>query len=291
MVTISLPKEEYKMYEPVWLHYEWINYKDKPDSIWALFSSTHYMKYFITDDKGNTYEQRLPEIALIGYTLTDVVNKNDTLKRAAIINHYGKKFEDYGRRSIFHLSAYFPPGEYTVYSVIDEDVPGKYPKPIITNKVQFEVVELSKEEEEVIRLAEAREFEKALLSFPDNYFKEHLMDAVLWKKIREFVNAGETNNTYKDTSTLASDYKTFFDMYPNSMYNQTHIIFYLKVSSRDSASAVERMNELIAQYPNSNLSTLAGDIIKTEKRKNRSLIYMMGTQNQGNSETTIPSGK
>lgn len=293
VVNISLPKKIYKMYEPIELQYEWINYKDEPDTIWALFSSSAFIKQFITDEQGKVYKNNYMELDAM-YMPQYFVAKGDTLKKTITLNHSGKKFADSMGEQYFHCFNYFPPGKYKVYSVIDRDVIKEYPEPIKTNEIEFEITGLTDQDENILALAQKEKYEEALNLYPSNYFDEHLMKSEINMRIKEFYKAGEMNERYKDTSVLPEKYEAFFEKYPNSLYNlgDGFLIRYLRVSSRDSAGAQLKMEELLNKYPGTNIARTVNEIMQRQNRTGDSWIYIRNYhKNNGKSKEVIPDSQ
>lgn len=290
VINISLPKKVYKLYEPIELQYEWINYKDEPDTIWALFSSQAFIKQFITDEEGNVYKNNNWEMDAF-YPAQYFVTKGDTLIKTITLNHSGKKYSDFVGKEYFHCSSYFPPGKYKVYSVIDRDVIKEYPKPIRTNEIEFEVTGLTVEDENILALAQQEKYEEVLRLYPSNYFEEHLLKSKINMHIKEFYKADVMNERYKDTSVLPVKYEAFFEKYPNSPYNlgDGFLIRYLMVSSRDSAGAQLKMEELLNKYPGTDIAGTVNEIIQRQNRTGHSWIYIRNFhKNNGKSKEVIP---
>ena len=214
VVNISLTKKVYKEYEPIELLYEWINYKDKPDTIWSL-TSPDYIKYFIFDDKGNQYGHKMMALDMAGGP-EHIVNKGDTLKKIITLNHFGKKFSEKLDEAYFFGIRYFPPGEYKVYSVTYRDVIREYPEPIKTNEIEFEVEEPDDDDKDILALVQKERYEEALKLYPSNYFEEYIMNTEIRKHALEFIRTGDTYERYKHSSVLPGKYDAFFEKYPNS---------------------------------------------------------------------------
>lgn len=266
LITISLPKKTYKMYEPIQLHYKWINLKTKPDSIWGLFEMPQLILHYITDEKGEsyTYSRYTPDVAYKSPRY--IIAKDDTLQKAVILNDFGITHKNLPSGSYFSTMGYFPPGKYKIRAKIEGDITGLYPVPIKTNTVEFEVTENTDEDENILKLVKEEKYSEALERYPKNYFKEHIMYCDIGKYRIEFMRAGEDNDRYKDSSVLPLKYINFFDKYPNSLYNlgDLFIIGYLRVSSKDTAEMHIKMNELLNRYPGTSISITVNEIIKRE---------------------------
>lgn len=274
VVTISLPKKQYKVHEPILLKYEWINYKDTPDSIWAVFSRPPHIKQFISDDNGNKYQQELRSRSDMLYILNQVLYKNDTLIKSVHINPYGLSSWD---ASIFGSNAMLPIGKYEMFSVIIEDANGRsINPPITTNKIKFEIIQYDRDEVKILELAEKKQFAVALSVNPNTYFAEPLKYWALLDNFQKYKYALAYNKEYGDTIKLGEQYLKFFSEYPNSLFYFQHdiLIQYLKFVSSDSTSAHKEIDNLMHQYPNTILSTELKQFMKMEKLFGRSLIWM-----------------
>lgn len=290
-VKISLPKDSYKMYEPIELQYEWVNHKDKPDTIWGVFEISEYTQFFITDENGKVYTNQSSRLDIVHSRPAHYVQKGDTVAETITLNHIGIAFKGTFRESYFSCFSYLPPGKYRVYSVIEGDAARIYTKPMKTNEVEFEISELSERDEKVLALVRDEKYEEALLLYPGNYFEEYIMKAEMDSYFIKRFKAGETNERYKDTSKLPAMYSAFFDKYPNSPYNlsDNFISAYLRVSSIDSAGSQIKMQELLAKYPGTNISKTVNSLKKKELFTGLSSVYFMNEHKKnGRSKETIP---
>ena len=290
-VKISLPKDSYKMYEPIELQYEWINHKDSPDTLWDVFELSELSHIFVTDENGKIYTNHLSAIGKVASKPAHYIQKGDTVLETITLNKIGIFLTGSPRESYFSCYSYLPPGKYRVYSVIEGDAGRKDLEPIKTNEVEFRVTELSAEDETITALAVDKKYEEALTQFPGNYFGEYLARSQMNEYFKEFFMAGETNERYKDTSKLPAVYNAFFDKYPNSMYNlsDNFILGYLKVSSKDSAGSQVKMRELLEKYPGTNISKTVNSLKKKELFTGISSVYFMNEHKKnGRSKETIP---
>jgi len=290
-VKISLPKDSYKMYEPIELQYEWINHKDIPDTIWGVFEISEYTQFFITDENGKVYTNQPSRLDIVHSRPAHYVQKGETVAETITLNHIGIAFKGTSRESYFSCFSYLPPGKYRVYSVIEGDAARIYTKPMKTNEVEFEVTELSERDEKVLALVRDKKYKEALHSYPGDYFDEYLMRFEMSEYFLELFKAGETNERYKDTSKLPAMCSAFFDKYPNSPYNlsDNFISGYLRVSSKDSAGSQVKMQELLAKYPGTNISKTVNSLKKKELFTGISSVYFMNEHKKnGRSKETIP---
>ncbi len=290
-VKISLPKDSYKMYEPIELQYEWVNHKDIPDTLWDVFELSEFTHVFVTDENGKVYTNHPRGIDKVTARPQHYVQKGDTVIETITLNHIGIEFIGTSRESYFSCSHYLPPGKYTVYSVIEDYSWRKYREPIKTNAVEFEISELSERDEKVLALVRDKKYKEALQSYPGDYFEEYLMKFEMSEYFLELSKAGETSERYKDTSKFPVMYGAFFDKYPDSPYNlsDNFISGYLWVSSKDSAGSQVKMQELMAKYPGTNISKTVNSLKKIELFTGLSSVYFMNEhKNNDRSKETIP---
>lgn len=287
VVNISLPKKVYKEYEPIELLYEWINLKDKPDTIWSL-TSQDYIKYFIFDDKGNQYGNKMMVLDVAGGP-EYIVKKGDTLKKTITLNHFGKQFSEKLDEEYFNCLSYFPPGKYKVYSLTYRDLIREYPEPIKTNELGFEVEEPETNDKSILALVQKEKYEEALKLYPSNYFEEYIMNSEISKHVLEFIRTGDTYERYKHASVLPVKYDAFFEKYPNSLYNlnDMYIVRYLSFSSQDSAGIELKMIELLNKYPGTNISRTVTEI-KNKQRTGYHYSDLKYDLKRGRNKIIIP---
>ena len=274
VVTISLPKEKYKMYEPILLQYEWINYKDKPDSIYALSTFSEYIEQHITDVNGKELPVRqiLDESPQI---LTRIINKNDTFHSVVDLCDYGKRLEYKLQYAVSVAFGYLPVGKYSAYSLIKKDAHNiVFDPPIKTNTIEFEVTEISPEEDSLLWNARRREFQEAYQKDEDNYFNEHLM---YWEVTEQYFLSlsGELEYDNAHRTKTANMYNKFIEKYPNSLYcmQPSFIIAYLQMVSNDSLNDHIEIERLAGKYPGTALSRGIGEFIKMENVRGWSIVY------------------
>lgn len=274
VVTISLPKKTYKMYEPILLEYEWINYKDKPDSIYALSTFSEYIEQHITDDNGKELPVR-QVLDEADHNLTRIINKNDTLHSVVDLCDYGKRLEYKLQYFLPAAFGYLPAGKYSAYSLIKHDAHNIiYDPPIKTNTIEFEVTQISPEEDSLLWNARRREFAEAYQKDDDNYFNEHIM---YWEVTEQYFLSlsGELEYNTAHRTKTANMYSKFIEKYPNSLYcmQRQFIIPYLQMASNDSSNDHIEMDRFTKKYPNTAIAKGIAEIIKTEKVLRWSIVY------------------
>jgi len=273
-VTISLPKKTYKTYEPIELRYEWINRKNIIDSIY-MYGLRYEVKYTITDEKGFVYKHTLNEILnepdVLMYPF--FLGPGDTLDKIITLNDFGKRYAYKLGEFIFGTIAYFPPGRYKVYATLNEHVNRDFKAPFNTNEIEFEVEDVDETGRQILELARNEKYSEAMSLYPENYFKEYLISWNILTKITEYMKAVFKDNHYKDTTSLPQMYQSFFETYPNSIYNlgDMFIINYLSVSSENMDEVYIKMNELLQKYPNTLIAKRIKSIFDTEKTTGQKL--------------------
>lgn len=208
-ITMSLAKKIYKKFEPVIAKFELINKDDEPLNISEMFVSVSSQSIIkIKDDMGNQWSanQTPSKFDFIALQPDYVVQPGDTFLASMSINNWGEAFRPW----YFDQFGYFPPGrkyDATFYN-------GK----LVSNEVEFEVEDLTEEDETFINTYKLG-FDSAAASiavskYPDNPFTEYVRAVLIahshWKIINKEYN-------YKGTGLIA-DYRNFFDEYPNSYY-------------------------------------------------------------------------
>ncbi len=269
-VIISLPKYNYKSYEPINLTFEWINLQNNKDSIWGIFGQGNdFLKCFVEDEKGNKFNKKNKILnSYIGIREPEyVLNTNDTLRRSITINDYAKPIQS---RAEFYFGnlGYFPAGKYKLYFIIDEDYGKKFNIPIRTNEIEFEISEINEFDSQILDLVRDKKYDVALTLFPNyNYFNEYLKYFNLNKYIGEYLSDKFEHKAYGQISTLLAKYNDFFKQYHNSQYilNDVFIYHYLSIGSEEYSSLLSKANKLMRMYPNTLIEYLLHDVSKREK--------------------------
>lgn len=267
-VNISLPKKNYKQFEPIQLEFEWINSANRQDTIWALFESLKYIKYVITDSTGTRVDKPLNSgLHIVMSKPAYILEPGDSVKRSMTINHFGQTYSNFKEGRYFHNSSYFPIGKYKIHAIIDEDLNKKYEMPIVTNEVEFEISELDETDKKVLEQVKLRKYDLALETYPSNYFQEYLLYFSLINEMIKLIKAEQDNKEYSEMSELIYRFKHFFDSYPNSVYNLNYVFLshYFSLNNKSKGEMVNDGNRLLNSYPNSRLEYTVRDMLKRNR--------------------------
>ncbi|MBE2227665.1 MAG: hypothetical protein IAE93_09995 [Ignavibacteria bacterium] len=212
-VSISLPKQEYKKYEPVIARVSLVNHDTKPLDIYNIYDRmSSEPKFTIKNQLGNIYDNR----SMVGFylsTYTTELAAGDSLVFSLVMNHWGEPTLYNSTKSLdevyFSQFGYFPVGEY---KAVFHCSPLRNDEEIFSNEVVFKVVELTVEDKEVLNLYKENKYDKnkydeIVAKYPNNVFAEH----ILKRKMSLHYSSDITDNT-------ENDYKDFLEKYPNSMY-------------------------------------------------------------------------
>lgn len=265
VVTISLPKKTYKVYEPIELTIELINLKNESRMI-GIYDFIHKAEYFISDEKGTKYRTR---IEFNGFLIPSqyVILSKDTLMKYVTLNNYGTLYrKNPGDKMYFQNEGYFPPGRYNVFSVYDS---------VRSNTLSFDVIEDDETDKEILELANVEKYSEALLKYPGNYFAEYLSYWEIQMLSIGFLRASKDDENFIDTSGLKGKFENFFDNHTNSIYylNEGFLYFYFRVSLHDSLSAANKMIELKKKYANTNIEKGVNLVHNREKQDKKSFIF------------------
>lgn len=269
-VSITLPKYTYKKFEPIELMFEWINIKDKNDSIWRIFNSPNCISYSIRKEDGSYLETKKMMEHCSGMRRPEyILEPGDTIKRSMTINDAGEYYSNSKDGWYFWNTAYFPVGKYKLIASIDKDI-GIYDTPLKTNEVEFEVIDNDSEDMEVLELVRQRKYEAALKLYPSNYYREYLMHSIVHKYYGQYYGSISKSKSSPDSLTFILKYNDFFESYPNSLYN-LHYVFishYFSVNCKDPAKVEEKKRELLNKYPGTLLVYTINDMVKRNRLVN-----------------------
>lgn len=269
-VLISLPKYNYKTYEPINLTFEWINLQNNKDSIWGLFDQgCDFLKCYIEDEKGNFFNKKNKILnSYIGFREPEyILNARDTIRRYITINDFAKPIQS-KTENYFGNLGYFPVGKYKLYFIIDEDYGKKFVKPIKTNEIEFEISEINEFDSQILDLVRDRKYDVALTRFPNyNYFDEYLRYFSLNKYLGEYLSDKFEHKAYDQISTLLVKYDDFFKEFYNSQYilNDIFMYHYFSIGSEEYSSLLSKVNNLMGKYPTTNIEYILNDVSKREK--------------------------
>ncbi len=211
-LTISLAKKTYKLHEPILVMFEYVNNNSNIDTIRQNFKDLFAEEtgFIIESNNGKIYKSK--NNTPITWCYLNVpsyyVLPNDTFIASMRLNYrYGEDTK--GKENYFDLYGYLEPGKYkvTAYTFIDG-------KKYIANIQEFEVVELNDDDRKVLELVKNKNIDEILKSYPENPFTEHVLIKYVGR-LHGFYN----DKILPSREETISDYKIFFDKYPNSFYN------------------------------------------------------------------------
>ncbi|MCC6865995.1 MAG: hypothetical protein IT280_07515 [Ignavibacteria bacterium] len=224
IVSISIPKQEYKKYEPVVAKLKLVNNGTKPLDIYNVFNELSSEPHFtIKDSFGHVYDSRNRTGLFLSYYTTELPPR-DSLVFSMTMNNWGKATSYEYTNSLdevyFSQFGYFPPGDYKAYFHCS---PLRNDEEIFSNEVAFSVTDLTQEDTEILKLYKQKNYDEALAKFPNNAFSEHMLR---WKMLSHWNEI---------SSNTESDYNNFIQKYPNSMYlyDWAFMLPYLKAAEQN----------------------------------------------------------
>ena len=237
------------MYEPVHLLYKIVNNSNEVDTFCQEFiDHLDFIDYEITDiQRKKTYDKRNYEFSsLIISQPFYFLQPQDTMIISMILNtQYGERLPQQG--TLFSSYCYFLPGEYKVFAKIKFcRSKNKY----ITNETEFEVLEQSNEDKEIIERVRAKKFTEAI----NKYSSNPLIEAVVIEELSDYFPNYEKNYPLTREEIFLK-YDDFFSHFPNSYYcyNTSRIVslfFRLAYANSDIIQDIEYFEQ---KYPGSSL--------------------------------------
>jgi hypothetical protein len=234
-LNITLPKYEYKEYEPVIVQIEMINNDSLPLELWGTFEPKYQVtKTVVTDDKQNTWSvdwfPSILDFAVKGPTI--IISPEDTLFIAMSINNAGNERAELMSKDVFFENfGYFIPGNYSAYFDInldglrrsgfdkfgrDNSVRGK----VRSDTIHFKVNELNDTDKFILDFYNQNKYGKwrenyyIIQNYGDNPLTEHVYaEYIAWKH-----NDILYFNRYEEENELENDYINFIDRYSYSCY-------------------------------------------------------------------------
>ncbi len=200
--TISIQKNIFKKYEPIYVQLNYTNTSNNVDSIFTLFDSySDETEIYITDEKNNIYKKlSLPEIHFIYDKPKYILQSGESLTVSRSINDYGTSCV--AKERYFGQFGYFTPGKYKIY--IEGNT--KYQK-LKSNVLEFEVIDANNEDIEILNLVKDENFKSIIGN--EKFIANSLMEHVFAYRAITCFPVNDVYNTYTD----------FLDKYPNSLYN------------------------------------------------------------------------
>lgn len=206
-LTISLSKDEYKIFEPILVRFDYINNNSHYDTIYFNFYKYFEgIQFHITkiDDNKAYNDIMFPSPFLFGVGPRYFIAPKDTFTVSMIMNYrYGEpNIENY-----FGTMGYFEPGNYKVQA---QDFFGS--TFIKTNTTYFKIVENDSVDMQILELARSKKYQDIVNNFPLSPYCEHALAMIC-----SDMYSTETFNIPKDD--VIDTYKNFINQYPSSFYN------------------------------------------------------------------------
>ena len=252
------------MFEPIDIMFKYINNNDKNDSVssFLFYDQLYNMKFYITDDHNNIYNNKFYESPFLGIQKEKyIVYPYDTLITIMDLNRYGILPED-RNKAYFNRIGYFPIGKYKGYAYTETGLRSNY--------IEFEITDLNDEDKfilencnhkELLKLNDNLEIPilKNIEKYKDNSFYEYL-----WReKVREaHIKFGNNEITEID---LMNIFKDFIYEFPNSFYNVHYIPQYINLaSSHDENKVNEIIQNLVNDNPNTTIELYINNTLTRE---------------------------
>jgi len=210
-LRISLAKTRYKQFEPILIKFTYVNETEQTDTIRQNFvDGMEETDFKVRTAAGKIYSRRNPTpISSRGVYFngpTCYLQPGDTLLASMILNkRYG---EETTTALPFDLWGLLVPGTYEVSA---KTVIGS--SEYETNVEKFEVIDLDEEDRQALQLVVDGNIDRLLIDFPQHPFIEH---ALLRYVARLHMFYDDANPP--DLDQTISDYRIFFDRFPNSYY-------------------------------------------------------------------------
>lgn len=206
-ITLSLPKQEYKKYEPVIAKVILVNNDIKPLDIYNLHTYiSDEAKFTIRDQFGIIYDSKQLAGFFLSHYTTEIL-PGDSLVFSMPINNWGKATSYESTNSLdevyFSQFGFFPVGRYTANFHCS---PLRNNEEVYSNDITFIVTDLLQEDKDVLQIYKAEQYDEALFKYPNNIFAEHILR---WKMLSHWSRI---------TSNTENDYNDFIMKYPQSMY-------------------------------------------------------------------------
>jgi hypothetical protein len=252
-VIMTLQKQVYKKFEPVIAKFDVINRNNKAYNIHDLFSPAYggIGNLKITNDSGKVWNSQLIIDIIYIAEPEYFIQPGDTFTISMPINDWGNEISF--NELYFGQLGYFPPGRsYTAYY---------YDESSKSSEVQFKVIDLNEEDQNVINIYKdfgritADSSNSIIISkYPDNVFTEYIMTERFKMKYWKMFQG---RNHY-DATGLEEDYQNFFKKYPDSyyMYNDFFMApYYAKLLSGLFSSYNKVIKEIKSKNNNSQLTS------------------------------------
>ncbi|RPI14807.1 MAG: hypothetical protein EHM58_15610 [Ignavibacteriae bacterium] len=267
-LEVSLQKTKFKVFEPIEMLVKYINNGAKTDSLYYLFDiNSTYMKYVITGENGkiiNRYDNE--DHNGIRSEPLYIVNPGDTILSGMWISYYGRRLWD--EDSIYFKMSQIPIGKYKMYLYSENDIKNKFDPPLVSNTVEFEVVDINEQDRQILHLYKQGKFEEINWDYKQNDFLEYVNRIELRDEHMKIEKGKSTEENW------AIKFSEFMDKYPNSLHTIYHINHYMRnISQKDKINIYENMEKLIEKYPNTLISMYLSNRNTRERLANNIIKY------------------
>lgn len=235
-LKISLPKTEFKMYEPILVRFDYINKHKLIDTIYHNFAEIfdNTIKFYIRSEKNEIYNTKLwSPMALLWDSPQFFINPGDTLIASMnLIFKYGGKIPS--EDSSYNYFGYLEPGRFKFYAY--DFIGGEE---ISSNELSFTVTDLNDEDKKVRDLIKNKNYKEVINNYPSNPFTEHVF-------INYFTKEYPSQSWDNDLEKIKKSFFSFVQTYPNSFYNLNFgfIFSYFMMSANKINDIKDAISEL-----------------------------------------------
>jgi len=249
---LILYKDQYLLREPIWIKITVTNKGE--DEGWFYFARVTGFK--IKDSKGEVYPCHV-SFSTSGAT---VIKPGETLEdETNLLLWYGLP------ENKFNFRRYLPPGEYTIYHQLNENIKSKVR--------HFEIVQPKSDELKAMKLLKDSynlviekktndaidKLHQLITKFPQSVYAPH----ALWEM------AGKYRIFIKDIQKTKETYHKLVDNYPHSReaIDALSDLVNSYIAQKDQASCVSYLNNLIEKHPNKDIAREAEKQLEKIKEK------------------------
>ncbi|RPI13175.1 MAG: hypothetical protein EHM58_18955 [Ignavibacteriae bacterium] len=207
---ISLPKNEYKLYEPILVRFDYINERETVDTIFFNFidNYSNAVNFYVTSSSNTKlYNKKIHSFnGLVGESPQYFIEPKDTFILSMVLNRNNGDLASF-ENIYFGNFGYYPADEYKLYA---EDKIGNYI--LRSNEVSFKIVALNDEDHQVLSFIKLKDYKKIFSDYPLNSFTEHAYAIYSTDELYPIV----TRET--DVNLVNSTFKDFITKFPDSYY-------------------------------------------------------------------------
>lgn len=198
LLQLSLPKNRFKMFEPVLIKLTYKNFSGNPDTINSVFDKeNHDFNFKILPLDGQDYRNDPPAYSITYFKNPMVINAKDSLVISGDINKYGVHL----KANYFDMEGYLNPGKYRL--LVSRIVNGSI---LTSDTVDFEIENLNDEDRFVLNLVQNGDFLQILNNYQNSPFYESVYAFYVLKSFRpkfaeKFASQDEILNLYENFSS------------------------------------------------------------------------------------------